>query len=109
MNLNRPFRTDRRLWRVCAVVAFVLLGCVQIEPEGKITPTHFWGWVGRAIWIAAHPEGWLILPYIALYLAGYALFLAIPAAAFGWVVQAVIVAVRDGRRESGRKSSAPPN
>ncbi|MEO2089217.1 MAG: hypothetical protein ABGY75_06940 [Gemmataceae bacterium] len=109
MNLHRPLRTDRRLWQVCAGVAFVLLGFVDIGPEGKIAHTHLWGWVGRAIWIAAHPEGWLILPYIAIYLAIQAAILAIPAAAFGWVAQAVIVVIRDWRRQHAETDERQPN
>ena len=103
MNLNRPLRTDRRLWLACAAVAFVPLGFVSIQSEAvayKVGPTHLWGMFGQREYLVGVP---------LLFLACYSAILAGASAVFGWVAQAMIVVVRDGRRKISRKSHDQPN
>lgn len=110
MDLHRPLRTDRRLWLVCNVLVFVLLGFVHFYPEGvKTGPSSMWSWIGRAIQTAAEPDGWAFLPVFVPILAMYAIVLVVPAVMFGWVAQAVIVVVRDGRRQRAERIAHRPN
>jgi len=105
MNLRRPMRTDRRLWLACAVVGFVLLGFVHFHSEGveaKTGPSHFWGMV---VFLPSATEWQFALAAIGAYAA----VLAIPSAAFGWVAQAVIVAVRGATGQTAGKNNRVPN
>jgi hypothetical protein len=85
-------QTDRRLWLIFSTLTFVLLGFVSMHSEGvedKIGPTSFWGSVTRP------PIGWGW--QMPLMIGFYALITAVPAATFGWVAQAVFVALKTAR------------
>ena len=90
MKLQRPLRTDRRLWLVFGIVSFVLLGFVSpwtAAIEYKVGPGDFWGMIaaGRSLW-----ERWEFIGILGVY----ASVLAVTAAIVGWVTQAIVVAIR---------------
>jgi hypothetical protein len=105
MNLHQPLRTNFRLWLACTAVAFVLLGFVHLHSEGvegKTGPSHFWGMV---VFLPTVTEWWRAMAVIG----AFAVILAVPSVAFGWVAQAVIVAVRDARRQTAETTGRTPN
>ena len=98
MNVRRKMRIDRRLWLAFGVVAFVLLGFVHLHNEGvenKAGPSSFWGIVINA------PSAWEWWR-VPLVIGACAVVLAVPAAAFGWVAQAVVVAIRTAKSSANR-------
>lgn len=112
MNLHRPLRTDRRLWLLCAVVAFVLLGFVSIQSEAveyKVGPTHLWGVAEDALRDAARYDRRTALPTHVLKLAFQTAIVAIPAVALGWVAQAVIVVIWDAWRQRSERIAQRQN
>jgi hypothetical protein len=83
----KRFQTDRRLWLIASVVAFVALGFVNFEDTTWNADHTLWG----AIWVMpTHPS----LPDEHTMLLGYAVMLVIPAAMVGWLIQAVAVMTR---------------
>jgi hypothetical protein len=97
MNLNRRMRTDRSLWLILSVLAFIAFGFVSFHSEGveaKIGPSSFWGNIAStSFWgKITQPPFWD--GQLPLILAFYAIIVAIPALVFGWVAQAVVVAIR---------------
>ena len=89
MNLHRKMHTDRRLWLLFGVVAFVLLGFVHPQNEAveyKVGPSNFWG-------VLFDPHIWRSRETLVV-LPAYTTLLAVPAAVLGWVAQAIVVAIR---------------
>lgn len=105
MNLRRPMRTDSDLWLVCAVVAFTLLGFVHLHTravEGKVGPSHFWG-------VVVHAPQVMELGEAIVAIVIYTAILAAPATVFGWVAQAIIVAIRSGKQDTAGNPSPTSN
>jgi hypothetical protein len=102
MNLRQKAQTDHRLWLVFSALAFVLLGFVSMHTpavEGKVGPSYFWGVLVTALSVWKW-EGLFIV-------AIFAVVVAIPAAVFGWVAQAVVVSIRTKAAERPNNESSP--
>jgi hypothetical protein len=104
MNLRRELRTDRWLWLLFTVAAFVSFGFVHLHAEAveqKIGPSHFWGVLQTVTRHWDHPD--------ALGIAAICfLVVAVPAAIAGWVCQAVVVVIREAARSHGSGPTSPP-
>ena len=84
---QREYRTDRQLWLVCGLVAFVVLGAVVPVSYGKHEEGAIWEVVWFLIRHADNPYAWLA---VGLALGFWGLLLTGVAAAWGWVAQAVV-------------------
>ena len=90
-------RTDNRLWFAFAAIVFVLLGFVHLHTENvehKIGPTSFWKIVALTPSCTTFEQFGFALSLMAVYGS----LTAVPAMVFGWVAQAIVVAVRSGRK-----------
>lgn len=90
MNLQRKMSTDYRLWFIFAVVAFISLGFFQLHianVENKTGSTSFWSIV---FWAPQNLE----IAHALTQMAAYGALIFVPAVAFGWITQAIVVSVR---------------
>jgi hypothetical protein len=104
MDFRRPMRTDVTLWFAATAVAFVALGFAHLLPpgvEGKTGPSHFWGMLVFLPTVGAPAEVFAILLF-------WAVVLTVAAAVAGWVIQAVIVAVRSNAGNTAPRLDHPP-
>ncbi len=90
MNAGRRMKTDNRLWLVFSVLAFVLIGFLSPWTERievKNGPGSLWGMLFTG------PRGWKVLEFAPIIIV-YAGILVLPAMAFGWVAQAIVVVLK---------------
>ena len=87
----KHFKTERRLWFWISLGMFVVpwfLPIVEMKGE-KMAPCYFW-WI-----LFAYPgHAFETLSGLALL----SLLCGIPAIALGWIAQAVVVIIRQGRK-----------
>ena len=99
----KHFKTDKRLWKHLALVVFVAFWFIPLMPFafGFVPPGVFWITLFRAPFY--HDISWSKffdgLPDVLLILLGFSLLFSIPALAIGWVLQCLVVIVRQMKRD----------
>jgi len=105
MQWRRQLRTNRLLWAACAIGVFTLLGFFDPLPGTKGHVGSFWGWVAIGVREEIGLSDWVKYGgYILCWAAMYIQISVFP----GWVIQAVIVAMRSLACGPSEQGSAEP-
>jgi hypothetical protein len=84
----KRFRTERRLWLVVSLAAYIGLGFVDFEDDDRTVEHTLWGAVRMLVTQKVDPE------YVLPAIFGYGTMFLVPAVILGWLIQALTVMLR---------------